>query len=345
MNPKLICYYLPQFHEIPENNQWWGQGFTEWTNVRKARPLYQGHYQPHEPTEELGYYDLTCLDVQRKQAELAARYGIHGFCYYYYWFQGRRLLERPLNQMVQSAIDFPFCVCWANENWTRAWDGGSHLILMKQDYSLEDDAAFLHSLCPLFQDRRYIRVGERPLLLVYHAEKLPQPLETVALWKRLSRVQGLPEPYLVNVHSFSGSSPRQFGFDASAEFPPHHLGRRNTIGRNPFLHSYPKAVKQSLRAQTAGLTLAGAPCETPIFRGVMPSWDNTPRVQRRGRVFVGAEPEEYEKWLQRTVELSSRQEEPLIFINAWNEWAEGCHLEPDQKYGHQYLEATRNAIG
>jgi O-antigen biosynthesis protein len=222
--PRVIAFHLPQFHPIPENDAWWGKGFTEWTNVTRARPFFAGHYQPRFPAD-LGFYDLRLPEILQAQASLARDHGIHGFCYHYYWFKGgKRLLERPIEQMLASGTpDFPFCLCWANENWTRRWDGQESEVLMPQEYDTESDLAFLHSVLPYFRDPRYIRVGDRPLLVVYRATLFPDPATTVKLWQDEMRRLGEAVPYLVAAESFdvSAATAAAAGFDATCEFPPH----------------------------------------------------------------------------------------------------------------------------
>ena len=216
---KLIAFYLPQFHPIPENDAWWGSGFTEWVNVRRARPNFVGHYQPHVPAE-LGYYDLRAPETRAAQAELARQHGIHGFCYYHYWFNGRRLLERPLNAVIESGEpDFPFCVCWANENWSRRWDGGNDELLIAQEYSAEHERRFIEGLLPVLEDRRYIRVGGRPLLLVYRANLLPEPRRAAETFRRVARIAGVGET-MPRVHPAPGvAGSRCIGFRRRGRVP------------------------------------------------------------------------------------------------------------------------------
>jgi len=344
---RLIAFYLPQYHPIPENDHWWGKGFTEWTNVTRAVPNFAGHYQPRLPAD-LGFYDLRVSEIRDEQAALARRYGVYGFCYYYYWFAGKRLLNRPLDEVVQSGHpDFPFCVCWANENWSRRWDGLDAEILIAQEHSDEDDLNFIQSLAPALRDRRYIRVNDRPLLLVYRISLLPDPARTADLWRRYCREFSLGELYLAAVQSFGVTDdPRGFGFDAAVEFPPHAmavLGEPPAEMLNPdfqgMFFDYPA---------TADFFMNRPPMPYPFFRTAMPSWDNTARRQNAGNIFLNAEPEYYERWLRRLVEETRwfrDGDERVLFVNAWNEWAEGNYLEPDRQYGHRYLEATRNALG
>jgi len=343
---RLIAFYLPQFHPIPENDAWWGEGFTEWTNVRRARPNFVGHVQPRVPTE-LGYYDLRQASVRRAQADLARAHGIHGFCYYYYWFNGRRLLERPLDEMVASGEpDFPFCVCWANENWTRRWDGGNDELLVAQTYSPESERALAADLLPLFRDRRYIRVGGRPIVVVYRANLLPQPARAAATLRRVVAASGESEPHLVMVHVPGLPSPLDWGFDAGVEFPPHsteaqpltaHIEKLNPafIGE---VWDYVSAARYAIGRELP---------DFPFYRGVMAGWDNTPRLQNNGHVFVNAHPENYRRWLAAMVAQTRERkpaEERIVFINAWNEWGEGCYLEPDAQFGRGYLQATKAAL-
>jgi len=343
---RVIAFYLPQFHPIPENDAWWGEGFTEWTNVRKARPNFAGHYQPHVPGE-LGYYDLRNPDVREAQAALAREHGIHGFCYHYYWFSGKRLLEFPLDAVLASGRpDFPFCVCWANENWTRRWDGRDQEVLLAQRYSPADSLAFIRDLLPVFADRRYIRVGGRPLLIVYKADEIPDPAQTIALWRDEARRSGAGEIYLVVALTTLQADPELLGFDAAVEFPPHALSPISVAHRCDFTNAdfagsvfnYRSFVTQSLTKRMPGFKL---------FRTLVPGWDNTARRQDAGSVFVGSSPEIFGYWLERVVmqtRLRFEGDERLVFINAWNEWAEGCHLEPDERYGRQYLQAVSAAL-
>lgn len=349
---KPIAFYLPQFHSIPENDEWWGKGFTEWTNVRKAKPLFLGHYQPHVPGQ-LGYYDLRDPEARIAQAELAHEYGIHGFCYYHYWFNGKRLLETPLNEVLASGQpNFPFCLCWANENWTRRWDGQDREILIAQNYSHEDDLNFINDLIPAFRDERYIRVNGKPLLLVYRTSLLPHPGRTTTIWREAMHKAGVGDLYLVRIENFLDGlevTPTEIGFDAAVEFAP--FGRSATImspdqlafpsdaqGREPIFCDYEKCM----------LTMLARPePQYKLFRGVFPSWDNSARRKHRPTIFLKYSPEKYAFWLAQVARYTLNKfngDECLLFINAWNEWGEGCHLEPDEKHGLRYLEATCNSL-
>ena len=342
---RVIAFYLPQYHAIPENDAWWGQGFTEWTNVRRARPNFGGHWQPHEPGE-LGYYDLTDPEVRQAQARLAAEYGIDAFCYYYYWFGGKRLLEQPLLDMAESGRpDFPFCVCWANENWTRRWDGLDQEVLVAQSYSPEDSVAFIRSLYPLFRDHRYVSVDGRPLLAVYKVGDIPDAAGMVALWRETCRREGAGDIYLAAVQHRPTEDPTRFGFDAAIEFPPiGHSAEDLTprlAGVNPEFQGHVFGY-----AAVAAHYLLEPPPPFRQFRGVTPMWDNTARRQNRAMALLDPSPELFRVWTERALvqtQQRHRGDERLLFINAWNEWGEGNHLEPDTRYGRRYLEAVRAA--
>jgi len=344
---RLIAFYLPQFHPIPENDLWWGKGFTEWTNVTRAAPNFSGHEQPQLPAD-LGFYDLRVPEAREEQAHLAREYGVSGFCYYYYWFNGKRLLQRPLDEVVESGKpDFPFCICWANENWSRRWDGRESEVLIAQNHTHSDDLAFIRQLRPLLEDRRYIKIRGRALVLVYRTDLLPDAARTAAIWRDYCRREGLGELFLACVHSFGTVlDPTMVGFDGAVEFPPHE--RAVVLERQPRMSN--RRFKGCVfdYVATSRNFLARPLPEYPFFRTVMPRWDNTARRQDAGDIFVRSTPDAYERWLAEIVEQTRRFSAPgerLVFINAWNEWAEGNYLEPDQRHGHGYLQATRRALG
>lgn len=337
---RVIAFYLPQFHPTPENDRWWGVGFTEWRNIVKAAPLFEGHEQPFLPSE-LGYYDLRVPEVREAQADLARHSGIDGFCYYHYWFNGTRLLHRPLDDMLDTGRpDFPFCLCWANENWTRKWDGLDRDILIAQRYSAEDDRRHLQWLARPLRDPRYIRVDGRPLLLVYRVSRLPSPAATAMTWREEARRLGLDDLFLVSVESLRHDriDPTRIGFDASVEFQPDWLGLGDPLLKvdpGNQIYSYQKLVNLALSKPPAGYRQY--PCVTP-------GWDNTPRRRRDAKIFTGSSPDLYERWLRASLQRAAQAgPEPLVFVNAWNEWAEGASLEPSERWGRQYLEATRRA--
>jgi len=348
-NIRLIAFYLPQFHPIPENNEWWGEGFTEWTNVKPAKPQFVGHYQPHMP-DELGYYDL-CDDVetQLRQVELAKLYGLEGFCFYFYWFDGKRLLEDPVQQYLDNeALDLPFCLCWANENWSRRWDGLDSEILIGQNHSAEDDLAFIEYVSKYMLDERYIRIDSKPLLLVYRPGLLPSAKKTAERWRHWCRDNGLGEIYLAYTQSFEGVDPKKYGFNAAIEFPPNRADVQPLcIDELELLNDGFSGVLYDLSTIAKASRNYVKPDYT-LFRGVCPSWDNTARRKGKGTIFVNSSPAVYQEWLFNaavdTVGRSNQKDENLVFVNAWNEWAEGAHLEPDQDYGYAYLQATRDAL-
>jgi lipopolysaccharide biosynthesis protein len=346
LSVRLIAFYLPQFHPIPENDEWWGKGFTEWTNVTNAVPQFVGHYQPHLPVD-LGFYDLRLVDVLRRQVALAKHYGIYGFCFHHYWFGGKRLLELPLkNLLANPDIDLAFCLCWANENWTRRWDGSDHEILISQSHSPADDIAFLEDIIPAFLDPRYIRVGGRPLLIVYRATLLPDARATAARWKEHCAKKGIAEPFLVAARSFDVLDPRPLGFDASVEFPPHQISRVEVTHKMAVINTdYSGRVFDYREFLQAALRRSEE--EFLNFFCVMPGWDNAARNPGRGYTFAYSSPNQYGRWLDAECEKTVRRHNPdhrLVFVNAWNEWSEGAHLEPDRKYGYGYLNATADVL-
>ena len=341
---RMIAFYLTQFHPIPENDKWWGKGFTEWTNVTKAEPNYPGHYMPQLPTE-LGFYDLRVRETRHQQIALAKEYGIGGFCYYYYWFSGKRLLEKPLDDMLaDKKSDMPFCLCWANENWTRRWDASENEILIAQHYRKNDDLEFIKSLVPFMRDERYITLNGKPVLLVYRPQHLPDAKKSAEIWRKHCRKIGIGEIAIYCCFTHRNWTYDQFDFDGGVEFPPH-----NTVHRN--LRPYMKVASDCMSyvfdlPDVAELYLARDYSQMNGFRGVFPSWDNTPRLGKRSTMGLNGTPGNYEFWLSealRKTALDYPGEERLLFINAWNEWAEGCHLEPCRKYGRKYLEATLRA--
>jgi lipopolysaccharide biosynthesis protein len=354
---RVIAFYLPQFHPIPENDRWWGTGFTEWRSVAQARPLFRGHYQPHLPAD-LGFYDLRLAESREAQATLASKYGIHGFCYFHYWFNGHRLLGRPLDEIVATGRpNFPFCLCWANENWTRAWDGRGGETLIGHRYSMEDDRNHLRWLAGVFQDERYIRIDGKPLFLIYRARELPDPLRTTDIWRQEAQRLGIGDLFLGRVESFGDEAgdPVSLGFDAAVEFQPDwkRLGSPLRTGRH---WNALRAGRLSNRAygthriydyDTVVRRMLGDPDPAYLrFRCITPSWDNTPRRISNAVILRGSTPELYGTWLQEVIDRAAPKspEERVVFVNAWNEWGEGNHLEPCQRWGLKYLEATRDAV-
>lgn len=342
---KPIAFFLPQFHPIPENDQAWGEGFTEWTNVRKATPLYPGHAQPRLPSD-LGFYDLRNPEVLREQVRLARRYGLYGFCFYYYWFNGRRVLEKPIDLYLKDEqADLPFCVCWANENWTRRWDGLDSEVVIAQDHNPLSDYRFIYDLLPVLADPRYIRVQGRPLLLIYRTDLLATPAETLDAWREVARRAGLGGLYIAGVR-FHTQQAKPWGLDALVEFPPHHFPAPELSPDECVALGVDERFAGTIRDYEAGLDaliLDGAPrADAPIFPGVMPSWDNTARRGPAATVYKGSSPDLFCYWLVWAFERARRLPDSLprlTFINAWNEWAEGAMLEPGEADSRARLEA------
>lgn len=368
---RRIAIYLPQFHPIPENDEWWGKGFTEWTNVTKAQPRFKEHYQPHLPSE-LGFYDLRLSESRLAQEALAKEHDIYGFCYYHYWFNGKRLLNEPLDRkLVNEKEDLPFMLCWANENWTRAWDGTDQQILIKQNYSEQDDRAHIKHLIQCFKDPRYIKVNGKPVFIFYKPDLLPDVRRTVEIFREEASMEGL-ELYLCWFErwiGWQGAGYESTGLDAAIEFQPLSKSLQSylktiklnsapksvfnqrllklksriykklklTLPLNDLVIDYRAFVDFDLSKDRKKLTYKCFPC-------VCPMWDNSSRrVNQNAIIFKGSNPDIFRKWI---TEMSNNftpysDQENLIFINAWNEWAEGNHLEPCQKWGRKYLEALK----
>ncbi len=354
---RLIAFYLPQYHPIPENDEWWGRGFTEWTNVAKAKPLFKGHYQPHIPAD-LGYYDLRAPETRSAQAEMASEHGIAAFCYYHYWFTGKTILDRPFNEVLQTREpDFPFCLCWANENWTRTWDGTDSQVLLEQKYGTDDDLDHIKALIPALRDQRYFRVNGKALLLVYRTEILPDPLRTADIWRNEALRSGVGGLYLVMVEGFkSGIEPQSIGFDAALEFAPDWRNMGASKNRSRWQESLSKLglfptvyFEQNIvdYSELVMKMLAKPDPYYPRFNCITPGFDNSSRRKEQAAIFINSTPENYENWLKEILirtRSKFKDEEQIVFINAWNEWGEGNHLEPDLKWGKAYLEATRRAL-
>jgi len=361
--PRLIAFYLPQYHPIPENDEWWGKGFTEWTNVAKAKPLFKGHYQPHLPAD-LGFYDLRVPEVREQQAELAREAGIEGFCYWHYWFAGKQLLERPFNEVLASGKpDFPFCLAWANETWTGIWHGAPGRILIEQTYPGEEDhIAHFNTLLPAFFDDRYIKVNQKPLFLIYSPLDLPNPSETLALWQELAVKSGLKGLHIVGVISnnkqgFLSQDCGYGGFTISNLSAPANektniflrvmfrlFGKKKTIRwyqsilNKPYhVYDFEKLVLDIVK--TEKFPFEYYPC-------VFPSWDNTPRSGLNGYVGINDSPNLFKQQMVTAIQRVEDydEEHKMIFIKSWNEWAEGNYLEPDMRYGRGYLEAIREIL-
>ena len=344
---KTVAFYLPQFHAFEDNDQWWGTGFTEWRNVARGTPRYAGHYQPRIP-RDLGFYDLNDESILHKQSELAKKAGIEAFCFYYYWFNGKRLMDKPLDMFAAADIEQDFCIMFANENWTRTWDGFESEVLIEQDYRDEDEDAFIADTAAYMRNDRYLQVDGRPLFIIYRPGLLPVAKETLARWKTKWKEAIGVEPWMLMVQGFGDEDPRDFGLDGAVEFPPHKVckdipnmhDRLNILDPNyeGYAKAYPDVVARSLGEK---------PPAYPLVKTVVPHWDNDARREGRGFTMHGSTPALYEKWLSGAINYATNnpfKDEPLVFINAWKEWAEGAYLEPDVHYGHAYLNATRRAV-
>jgi len=355
---RAIAYYLPQFHPTPENDEWWGPGFTEWVNVARARPLFPGHSQPHLPGE-LGFYDLRLPETRAAQAALARDHGVHGFCYWHYWFgDGRTMLDRPLREVLSSGKpDFPFCVGWANHSWAGVWQGAPKRLLIEQTYpGPDDDRRHFDSLVAIFHDPRYIRVDDKPLLVVHRPEDIPDPQRFVERWQDLAREAGLAGLFLVG-RSGGTWGPTRACFDAAVvdqTTPPW----RNRLALDPGAHRHLDWILSSMsrRARLTPVIYSYRHWARYMpellhdgqlsFPTVLPNWDNTPRTGRKGTVFVGATPELFGQQVRRARELVEDRAEQhrIVFVSSWNEWAEGNYLEPDREFGRRRLEAFRDGI-
>jgi lipopolysaccharide biosynthesis protein len=349
---RVVPFYLPQFHTFPENDRWWGKGFTEWTNVAGAVPLFRGHNQPLVPGE-LGFYDLEHnLEIRRDQYRLAQHAGIEGFMFYYYWFAGKTLMTGPIEALVKGDDDEPFCIMWANENWTRTWDGSAENILIAQDYEHVPGEQFVEDVLHLLRDPRYLRVDGKLLLAVYRIAQLPDYQNVIAKWREIVAREGLGELLVVSVdvgRAMDGieGDLADHGVDAFLEFAPHNQrwvpqkwdGLDVDRRFNGNLMSYTAMVEHS------EIKLA-SPVADDRFPGVMVNFDNTARRQWKPDIWYGSNPFTFRRWLAATADaLAERDfERRIVFVNAWNEWAESAVLEPTQRWARTYLLAVRDAI-
>ena len=345
---KAIAFYLPQFHSFPENDLWWGKGFTEWTNTRKALPLFKGHYQPREPHDDIGYYNLANVETLKKQVKLAQEHHIFGFCFYYYWFSGHCLMEKPLDLFLGDPdIDFPFCLCWANDSWTKRWACANDDILIKQEYNLADRELFILDIKKYLLDPRYIRVNGKPVIIVYNPGNIPNVKSVFRCWKKTAKQCGIGEISIWIVRSFTNtihSLELEELVDREIEFPPHAyafvISRTNKQVKNNrgSIFDYVEFVRKVLESRTYN---------NKIYRTVMLGWDNSARMEKGYAIYDHFDLKTYYDWLRANVvetEKTFNAEERFIFINAWNEWGEGTYLEPDKRYGYTNLNVTTRAI-
>jgi glycosyltransferase involved in cell wall biosynthesis len=343
---KVVAFYLPQFHVIPENDEWWGVGFTEWNNVARGTPRFAGHHQPRIP-RDLGFYDLLSPGVMERQVELAKASGIFAFCFYYYLFGKRKILEKPLERFLADRnLDMPFCLMWANENWTRRWDGRETEVLLEQRYTAEDDDFLVESVASYLQDPRYLRVGDRPLFIVYRPGQIPNMREKVAIWRNLFRERYGVEPWLMMAQTFNDYDPEVYGLDGAVEFPPHKvLDNLASVPVKTFAYDFQGFVHDY--ANVVSASVAFPPPKFPLIKTAFPSWDNDARRQGNGTSIINSTPAAYQNWMSALIDYSRKNKfagESLVFVNAWNEWAEGAYLEPDVHFGAAYLNATARAV-
>jgi hypothetical protein len=362
---RLIAFYLPQFHPIPENNEWWGEGFTEWTNVAKAKPLFPGHYQPRIPAD-LGFYDLRVPETRAAQAEMAREYGIEGFMYWHYWFGGKCVLERPFNEVLRTGEPgFPFCLGWANQSWTGIWHGAPDQVLIEQTYpGMEDHKEHFYMVLDAFADDRYIKIEGKPVFFVYQPLQLPNPKRFTDYWRELALQAGLRGLYLIGLLSRGRVTwtPQEYGFDAAAlnnlqpafwqlDRPgPWYLERLSwaLAGRGMRelyrgLLQRPKVIEY---ARAVELAIPALRADVELYPGVMPNWDNTPRSGLHGYVFHNSTPGLFRAHLRQAIEqvIDRPFDKRVIVVKSWNEWAEGNYLEPDQRFGRSYLEVVREEV-
>ena len=369
---RAIAFYLPQFHPILENDSWWGAGFTEWANVAKATPLFRGHDQPRTPAD-LGFYDLRASETRAAQAELAREAGIEGFCYWHYWFAGKRLLERPFNEVLASGEpDFPFCLAWANQSWSGVWHGAPNRILIEQTYpGAADHAKHFEALLAAFRDSRYIRVRERPVFVIHRPTEFPELPAFLEQWQTLARRNGLEGIHFVahllpqdecdwEAIGFSGATSvaalkvssmsvvklikRRLGAAGEGETLLEHLSAAARIVRYALRKTWEKLGGQArpiFHYKDAMLFfLDGVEAKTNSYPCVVPNWDNSPRSGLRGQIMTGSTPELFRRHLRAALDLVRERphEDRIVFVKSWNEWAEGNYLEPDLRFGRQYLD-------
>ena len=350
---KMLAFHLPQYHTFPENDKWWGKGFTEWTNVKKGDSRFEGHYQPRVPHSDIGYYDLSNVECLEKQINLAKQHGIYGFCFYYYWFSGKRLMEKPVDILLEhKEIEFPFCLCWANENWTRAWDGQNKDVLIAQKYSDEDDDNFILDMRKYIEDSRYIRINGKPLIVVYNPGQIPDCSKSFKRWREVAKEVGIGEILIWTCQTANNTADKLGivnSIDAEVEFPPHNywhdsLAVRNVDlrGKSAFLYSYSRLVEEIVQK-----VKATKKNKTPLHYCCMMGWDNAARRKDAWFTYTGFSLKSFYKWMVTIFEKTREvypQEERFVFINAWNEWGEGTYLEPDEKYGYANINTVSKAL-
>jgi len=374
---KIIAFYLPQFHNIPENDEWWGDGFTEWVNVKKAKPLYEGHIQPKVPLNG-NYYDLLDDNVKIWQAQIAKKYGVYGFCYYHYWFNGKLLLEKPMEQMLANRnIDMPFCICWANEAWTKAWVNSSQTLIPQKYGGKQEWKEHFEYLLQFFKDDRYIKCDGKPLLVIYKPELIECGNEMIDYFQKLAKNAGFPGLYMAYQHGnmdFYSEKKDDSRYDLDIEFQPIYArydrdkavqtsGVKATLKNIYYKASILLGKKLGTELNIRGIAKDADTVRTYDYDeiwsyilnkdvidskrvpGAFATWDNTPRHGVNGHVYTGSTPEKFEKYLTKLIKKAKEEyHKDMIFIYAWNEWAEGGYLEPDEENGYGYLEAIKSAL-
>lgn len=353
---KMLAFYLPQYHSFKENDEWWGKGFTEWNNTRVCTPRFSGHYQPRTPHSDIGYYDLSNIETLKKQAKLAKQHGIYGFCFYYYWFSGKRLMEKPVDMLLEHPeIDLPFCLCWANENWTRAWDGLNRHILISQDYSERDDERFIADMKKYIDDKRYIRINGKPLIMVYNPGQIPDCGKSFKKWRECAKELGIGE-ILIWTCQTANNTAEILGItdyiDAEVEFPPHNtwlndfaITDMDLHGKPAIIMNYQKMVEGFIQIFKRGEDKKDS--LKPIHHSCMMAWDNAARRQKNWFTYHCFSLKSFYEWVLLICEQARRDfkpEERFVFINAWNEWAEGTYLEPDERYGYANINTVSKAL-
>jgi hypothetical protein len=341
---RLIAFYLTQFHPVPENDVWWGKGFTEWTNVTKARPMFEGHYQPHLPTD-LGFYDLRLRDARHDQIALAKQYGIDGFCYHYDWFSGKRVLHAPLDDMLRDpGSDMPFCLCWANENWTRRWDGADQEILLEQRYLADDDLRFIQSVVPFFKDRRYIRLDDAPFLIVYHPQQLRDARKSLGLWRDYCQSVGIEKIHISAAFTHGNGDYQQFGFDSGVQFPPHNFNAKPL--RGPIAFHVPFRGVVLTYEDIARHYLAKRYPNPNVFSDRVSLLRQYSPYRRTRFSRLGRDAGQLRALAVRDLMPHARGVSgtgALRLHQRLERMGGGCHLEPDRKYQRGFLEATLRA--
>ncbi len=345
---KTLALYLPQFHETEENNKFWGKGFTEWNNVKKGRPKFEGHHQPRYPGDEhgyLGYYDLSYFKTMEQQINLAKSHGIYGFAIYYYWFSGKMLLKKPINIFIKNShIDFHFLLIWANENWSRRWDGSDSDILIKQKYNSNDPINFIKDIKKYIKDKRYIKIDNKPVIGLYEPTKIPELQKTMRIWREKSRELGIGEIYiLICINQYKIEDFQKLNiFDGSYEFPPRNSFNNHYLSKRG-VYIYPELIYKCRDFNESILNLKNF----SFFRGAMIEWDNSARKKNNYAIFDRYSPEYFYIFNKIIVDWTLKnynKDKRFIFINAWNEWGEGSYLEPDEKYGYASINSLSKAI-